>query len=332
MINYLTDAETNVAKPTLGIIVPCYNEQDVIAFCYKQLSALILELIASQSISEKSFILFIDDGSHDNTWKEVISLKSGSRIHGIKLATNVGHQNALIAGLDFCKERVDIAISTDADLQDDIEGIKDMIKLYQKGADIVVGVHTNRSCDSWQKRISAALFYRIMKQLNPQSISQHADFRLLNKKAINALAHFTEHDLYLRGITTSIGFKIATVEVARSPRLLGQSKYSFSKMLNLALNGITSTTTTPLRLILVFGLGLLITSLIAAVLCISIFFLTSHQLPSWVGFALPLYVLSGMQLLALGVVGEYLGRVHVESKRRPRYLIDTHFFSETHSR
>lgn len=305
--------------PILYIVVPCYNEEACLEETKKQLLKKMTDLIHTDSVSQKSRIVFIDDGSKDKTW-EMIS-KSPKTIVGIKLAHNRGHQNALLAGLMYAKEHCDISISIDADLQDDVNALDKMIKEYADGAEIVYGVRSERKTDSWFKRTTAQSFYKIMSFLGVETVYNSADFRLMSKRALEALSEYSEVNLFLRGIVPSIGFKTSTVSYARSKRFAGESKYSLKKMLNFAWDGISSFSTRPIRLILSLGIivflvsfGILIYSFVVKML--------GHTVDGWTFTICSIWILGGLQMFALGIVGEYIGKIYAETKHRPKYIIE----------
>lgn len=305
--------------PILYIVVPCYNEEACLEETKKQLLKKMTDLIHTDSVSQKSRIVFIDDGSKDKTW-EMIS-KSPKTVVGIKLAHNRGHQNALLAGLMYAKEHCDISISIDADLQDDVNALDKMIKEYADGAEIVYGVRSERKTDSWFKRTTAQSFYKIMSFLGVETVYNSADFRLMSKRALEALSEYSEVNLFLRGIVPSIGFKTSTVSYARSKRFAGESKYSLKKMLNFAWDGISSFSTRPIRLMLSLGIivflvsfGILIYSFVVKML--------GHTVDGWTFTICSIWILGGLQMFALGIVGEYIGKIYAETKHRPKYIIE----------
>jgi len=305
----------------LGIVVPCFNEEEVLRETACRLIALLTIMIKENRISPSSHIIFVDDGSTDNTWALIEELaNSNPSIGGIKLSRNRGHQNALLAGL-FTTEG-DALISVDADLQDDLSVIPEMLEHYYRGAEIVYGVRKDRSSDSWFKRITAHGFYRFMAALGAESINNHADFRFMSRRAIEALKEYREVNLFLRGIIPLIGFKSSIVHYDRTERFAGTSKYPLRKMLGLALNAVTSFSTVPLRLITFTGFLVFILSTIMAIWTIWIKVFTSQAVPGWASTMLPIYILGGIQILCVGVIGEYLGKVYQEIKARPRYIIE----------
>lgn len=306
-------------KPILYIVVPCYNEEDCLDETARQLSKKIESLAGAKKISQDSRIVFIDDGSKDKTW-DLISRNKQSVV-GIKLAHNRGHQNALLAGLMYAKNHCDISISIDADLQDDINAIDKMIEEYSNGADIVYGVRSERKTDSWFKRSTAQGFYKIMSLLGVETVYNSADFRLMSKRSLEALSEYTEINLFLRGIVPTIGFKTSTVTYSRAKRFAGESKYPLKKMLNFAWDGISSFSTKPIRLIL--GLGVIVSFVSLVVLLYSLIMkMIGHTVDGWTFTVCSIWLLGGLQMFSLGVVGEYVGKIYSEVKHRPRYIIE----------
>ncbi len=305
----------------LGIVVPCYNEEEVLPETAKRLTALIDRLVSRGKISPDSKMVFVDDGSRDRTWALIEEFAARDRhVSGIKLSRNCGHQNALIAGL-FTAEG-DVLVSIDADLQDDIETIEEMVDLYLAGADIVYGVRKRRETDTAFKRISALGFYRVINWLGAESIYNHADYRLMSRRAIEALKDYREVNLYLRGIVPLIGFKSAIVHYDRSSRFAGVSKYPLRRIIGLALDAITAFSLVPLRVITATGFVIFAGSMMVTLWALWVRLFTNDALPGWSSIVLPLYFLGGLQILCLGVIGEYLGRVYSETKARPRFFID----------
>jgi polyisoprenyl-phosphate glycosyltransferase len=305
----------------LTIVVPCFNEEEALRETCNKLLELLNILIEKNKITPTSKIVFVDDGSTDNTWNIIEELSHRSRkVHGIKLSNNRGHQNALLAGL--LNVSGDIIVSIDADLQDDLMAIEKMIDLHYAGNDIVYGVRGNRSSDSFLKRYTAELFYKILKLMKVNIVFNHADFRLMSRRTINELKKYNETNLFLRGLIPSIGFRSAIVLYDRRERMHGESKYPYGKMLSLAIHGITSYSSFPLRLIA--GLGLIIflftLSLSLWVFWVKIF--KGDAIPGWASSVLPMYLLGGIQLLSIGIVGEYVGKIYMETKKRPRFIIE----------
>lgn len=309
-------------KPTIIVVSPCYNEELVINDTVIQLSQKLEELITKDIISNKSFIAFVDDGSKDNTWNKISEYsKSNSLIKGLKLTGNVGHQNALYAGLIYYKNQADALISIDADLQDDIMVIEDMIQQYINGNEIVYGVRKERKTDSFFKRNTALFFYKIMLSMKVNIIYNHADFRLCSSRVLNALEKYEEVNLFLRGIIPEIGFKNSVVYYDRLERKAGESKYPIRKMISFAWNGITSFSNYPLKLVTIIGFFIFI-----GCFAMTIYALISWQLhntvPGWLSTVIPMYFLGGIQLFCFGIIGEYIGKIYSEVKKRPRYFID----------
>ena len=311
-----------IVKPIIGIVSPCYNEEDVLNETLEQLHNLIFDLVNSDLISDKSFIAFVDDGSNDNTWKIIENKASqNSFVKGLKLAGNVGHQNALLAGLLTFNEDADALISIDADLQDDIKIVEQMIEKFKTGKDIIYGVRKERVTDTFFNRNTALLFYSLMKMMKSNMIPNHADFRLCSKRVMNGLSNFKEVNLFLRGIIPSIGFTSDIIYYDRLERYAGQSKFPFRKMLSFAWNGITSFSTYPLKFVTAIGFVIFFVCLIMSGYAIVAIY-TGDTVPGWLSTVLPMYFLGGIQLFSIGVIGEYIGKIYSEVKQRPRYIID----------
>lgn len=311
-------------RPILGIIVPCYNEQDVIDDTATTLSQLLTSLKEKDKVGDKSFIAFIDDGSRDHTWERIMKLSGQfSCIKGLRLSGNRGHQIALIAGLEYYNEYADALISIDADLQDDVMVMEQMIKEYTEGVDIVYGVRNKRQNDTLFKRYTAVFFYKLMLFLGVNIIDNHADYRLTSRKVIEGLKLYTEENIFLRGIFPLMGFKSSSVFYERAKRKAGVSKYPFGKMLGFALDGITSFSIKPLRLVMVVGFLVFLTSLVmSGYILLSRYYF--NVIPGWSSLILSIYFLGGIQLFSIGILGEYLGKIYREVKRRPRYFIETY--------
>lgn len=308
----------------LAIVVPCYNEQDVIDDTALRLKGLLRCLKERVGVSDNSFVLFIDDGSSDKTWKKLvkISRESEGQIRCLKLSGNFGHQNAVFAGLDLVTGKVDCAVTIDADLQDDLSVLIAMLDQYRQGSEIVFGVRNLRDKDSFFKRLTAEVYYRLIESMGIKVVFNHADYRLMGKKSLFALSRYGEFHLFLRGIVASMGFKTSCVYYARTERQAGETKYNLTKMLALAWDGITSFSVLPLRALSVLGVAIFLISVALGGWTVLAYFYTGDTAPGWASTTLPIYALGGVQLLALGVVGEYLGKVYMEVKRRPRYLVD----------
>ena len=305
--------------PVLAIVVPCYKEESVLHETHKRLSQLLDRLITEERISSKSYILYVNDGSTDHTWKIIKEFyKNTSYACGLNLAGNVGHQNALMAGLNTVKERCDAAISIDADLQDDVNVIPEMIERYMEGKDIVYGVRRERKTDTFFKRTTALAFYRLMKTMGAKSVYNHADYRLMSSRAIQQLCRFRERNLYLRGLVPLIGYQTACVYYNRDKRFAGESKYPFKKMLNFAIDGITSFSVKPVRMIFWLGCIFLLIALCVTIWTLRAYFL-HNTVPGWSSLMISLWLVGGTILVSLGIVGEYIGKIYIEVKDRPRY-------------
>ena len=306
----------------LYIVVPCYNEEEVLPETSKRLKEKRKALIEAGVIGEKSRILFVDDGSKDKTWLLIQEFCANDTcFSGLKLAHNRGHQNALLAGLMTAKEYADIVISMDADLQDDIEAMDAFIEKYHAGNDIVYGVRSSRKKDSFFKRSTALAYDRFLQKMGVDIIYNHADYRLMSRRALEALADFKEVNLFLRGIVPLIGFQTAVVEYERSSRFAGESKYPLKKMLSFAIDGITSFSIKPIRMITALGFLIFAFSLIMLIYSIVIK-ITGHADSGWASLICSIWMIGGIQLLSLGIIGEYIGKIYNETKARPRYIIE----------
>ncbi|WP_195669005.1 glycosyltransferase family 2 protein [Bacteroides intestinalis] len=305
--------------PVLAIVVPCYKEEAVLHETHKRLSQLLDRLTTEGRISPKSYILYVNDGSTDRTWEIIKEFyKNTSYACGLNLAGNVGHQNALMAGLNAVKERCDAAISIDADLQDDVNVIPEMVERYMEGNDIVYGVRRERKTDTFFKRTTALAFYRLMKTMGAKSVYNHADYRLMSSRAIQQLCRFRERNLYLRGLVPLIGYQTACVYYNRDKRFAGESKYPFKKMLNFAIDGITSFSVKPVRMIFWLGCIFLLIALCVTIWTLRAYFL-HDTVPGWSSLMISLWLVGGTILVSLGIVGEYIGKIYIEVKDRPRY-------------
>ncbi|WP_370576136.1 glycosyltransferase family 2 protein [Serratia sp. PAMC26656] len=306
--------------PSLAIVVPCYNEKDAFPYCLDGLTTVLSALIKKGKISGKSHVLFVDDGSKDNTWWQIQSASRKSPfVRGLKLSRNRGHQIALMAGLSNAD--TDVTVSIDADLQDDIGCIEKMIDKYNEGFEIVYGVRNNRDSDSAFKRMTANKFYSLMAKLGVNQVPNHADFRLLSRTALGALNKFKEQNVYLRGLIPLLGYKSSNIYYSRDERVAGESKYPLKKMISLALEGITSLTITPLRMIAVAGIVTCLLSSIAAIYAV-IEKLQGNTVAGWTSVMIAIFFLGGVQMLSLGIIGEYIGKIYMESKNRPKFFIE----------
>ena len=304
------------------LVVPCYNEEEVLFETASRLKEKMQGLIENKQISDKSKITFVDDGSRDKTWSIIEKLNNTDKIFsGVKLSRNRGHQNALLAGLMTVKDHCDAAISLDADLQDDINVIDKFIEKFNDGCDVVYGVRSERKTDTIFKRTTAQGFYRVMKALGVDIVYNHADYRLMSKRALDSLEGFKEVNLFLRGIVPLIGYKSDVVLYERNERFAGESKYPLKKMLSFAFEGITSFSVKPIRLILVVGILMFLSSLLA-ILYFLIVWMAGKTVQGWTTVVASIWMLGGIQLLCLGVIGEYIGKIYIESKERPKFIID----------
>lgn len=306
----------------LAIVVPCYNEEEVLKETNFRLNNLLQEMVQEQLIKPTSYILYVDDGSKDQTWPLIKEYhQTNEMVRGIKLSRNKGHQNAILAGMTTVLDNCDACVTIDADLQDDIEAIKEMVKCFQQGDEIVLGVRNNRDSDTFIKRKTARLFYKLMNGLGANTIENHADFRLISNRALRELQKYNEVNLFFRGIILDLGFSTSCVYYKRNPRIAGRTKYSPSKMLGLALSGITSFSIKPIRLIFFLG-GLFSFLAVVAAIVLAILAIFGNVV-GWLPFIfLTIFFVTGLILMALGVVGEYVGRSYMETKHRPRYIIE----------
>lgn len=312
---------SSVNPPLLAIVVPCYNEQEALPRTIPDLLGVLDRMQAEGLVAPGSYVLCCDDGSRDNTWATISAWhKSDSRIKGLSLAHNRGHQFALLAGLETVCGRCDAAVSIDADLQDDPETIAEMVRCYRNGDEIVYGVRSSRKSDTWFKRTSAHAFYRFQKSMGLETVYDHADFRLMSNRAIELLCAYGERNLFLRGIVPQIGLQASVVFYERNPRVAGESKYPLRKMLSFSIDGITSFSARPLRMIFFVGLALLILDVVMSLYVFSAY-LGHDVIPGWTSLMLSTWFLGSLILMALGVVGEYIGKIFNEVKGRPRYAV-----------
>ncbi|HZG71703.1 MAG TPA: glycosyltransferase family 2 protein [Chondromyces sp.] len=316
-----------MTEPVLTIVVPCYNEEEILPMTFYELSNLLRDLKSEKRVSPHSKILFIDDGSKDRTW-QMIYKKSleDEHIRGLKLSRNVGHQNALLAGLFAAKDASDCVVSIDADLQDDIHVIKQFLKKYEEGYEVVYGVRRKRETDTFFKRTTAEGFYKLMKKMGVDLIYNHADYRLMSKKALQELEKFKEANLFLRGIVPLIGFQSTSVFYDRKERLAGETKYPLKKMLSFAFDGITSFSVTPIRMVMLVGFLSFFISLLFGVYFFSLK-IFGHTELGWTSVITSIWLLGGIQLIAIGLIGEYIGKTYKESKQRPKYIVDVDLFN-----
>jgi glycosyltransferase involved in cell wall biosynthesis len=309
-------------KPVIGIVSPCYNEELVLGETSHQLNEIIKALVSKEMISEKSFAVFVDDGSKDKTWALIEEKSSQFQyIKGLKLAGNVGHQKALLAGLLSFKDETDALISIDADLQDDVRVIEEMIVKFIAGIDVVYGVRRERTTDTFFKKNTALLFYKLMLLMKVDIVYNHADYRLCSRRVLDGLSEFKEVNLFLRGIIPTIGFSNDIVYYDRLERFAGESKYPLRKMAAFAWNGITSFSNYPLKLVTTIGFLIFFGCIIMTAYAL-IALLNGHVVPGWFSTVLPMYFLGGIQLFCFGIIGEYIGKIYLEVKNRPRYFVD----------
>ncbi|HAL02397.1 MAG TPA: glycosyltransferase [Lachnospiraceae bacterium] len=307
----------------LYIVVPCYNEEEVLPLTIPEFKKTIADLVTKGKISPLSRILFVNDGSKDKTW-EILEKEhqEDEKVLALKLARNAGHQNALLAGLSVAKEKADIMVTIDADLQDDITKVEDMVDAYHNGCQIVYGVRDNRKSDSFFKRFTAQGFYKFMNRMGVETIYNHADYRLMSKIAVEELSKYTEVNVFLRGMVPLLGYKTSCVYYSRSKREAGESKYPLKKMLSFAFDGITSFSIKPINMIVGLGIFVLFVCILAAVYAFISYF-TGNTDSGWTSLILSIWFIGGIQLLSIGVIGQYIGKIYKEVKRRPKYNIET---------
>ncbi|WP_349671747.1 glycosyltransferase family 2 protein [Lacrimispora sp.] len=312
----------------LCIVVPCYNEEQALLYTNAELIKIMNRLVESGKVDKTSFILYVDDGSKDGTWNIIENFRKQSAIiFGLKLARNTGHQNALTAGLLTAMNYADMVISIDADLQDDVTVMEEMVDLYLRGNDIVYGVRNRRDTDTLFKKFSALGFYRLMQLMKIKIVYNHADYRLMSKRALLQFSLYKERNLFLRGIVPLIGYPSATVMYDRKSRVAGKSKYSLGKMFSMAFEGITSFSIQPIRMITDLGLGIVVFSIGAAIYAFYSY-ITGKVVAGWTSTILSIWFIGGVQLLSVGLIGTYIGKIYVEVKERPRYAIEVNHLTE----
>ncbi len=305
----------------LATVSPCYNEEEVLRHSAEQLTALFERMIAECLISKDSMIVFVNDGSRDRTWEIIRELHAENKfVRGINMSRNVGHQNAIMAGMMTAREWADAVVTLDADLQDDIECIPQMVRDFEAGNDIVYGVKVSREADSFMKKFTAQSFYKLQNSMGVESVYNHADFRLMSRRALDMLSTYKEHNLYLRGLIPMIGLKHTTVDDVISERFAGQSKYTLHKMLRLALNGITAFSVRPLFLIYNIGILFLIVAFMIGIY-VTYSLVVGHVVQGWASLILSIWLVGGFILIAMGIMGTYIGQIYSETKRRPLYHI-----------
>ena len=307
----------------LGIVVPCYNEEEVLKIASEALRGVLNDLIGKGKISPDSFVMFVNDGSKDATWSLIEEEHSlyPDKVFGVKLAGNVGHQYALTAGLNTAKDMCDMSVSIDADLQDDVTVIEEMVDKYHEGKDIVYGVRKKRTTDSFFKRTTAQGFYKFMSAMGVKTVYNHADFRLMSRRAMEQFSEYKEANLFIRGIVPLIGYETDCVYYDRKERVAGESKYPLKKMLALAFNGISSFSVKPISLITSLGAIIIFLSVCAAIYALVSYF-CGRVVQGWTSLILSIWFLGGVQLLCIGLIGQYIGKIYIESKHRPRYNIE----------
>jgi len=308
--------------PALAIVVPCYNEYEMLPIAHTRLMSLLKEMIAEQTVSPESYLLYVDDGSRDSTWMLLERFaEDDDNVSAVLLSANAGQQNAMLAGIEIAGQNADAAITIDADLQDDIRAIPKMVEEYMKGYDAVYGVRRRRDSDTWLKRVTSMQFYRTMRRLGINTVYNHSEFRLLSKRVMSLLPGYSERNMFLRGIIPAIGFPQAKVIYDRRAREAGKTKYSYAKLANLAIDGITSFSVKPVRLVLWIGV-----IFIFIAFCMLVFVLwqrfTDNSIEGWASLMLSVWFCSGTILVSLGIIGEYIGKIYSEVKHRPRYQID----------
>lgn len=315
-------------KKIIWLVIPCYNEQEVLPETSRQLEEIMRGLIKKDKISDKSKIAFVNDGSKDNTWNIITDLhEKNPMFTGINLAHNKGHQNALLAGLMTAKDYAEAAISLDADLQDDVGVIEQFIDKFNEGKDVVYGVRSTRATDTVFKRSTAHAFYKLMKAMGADTLQDHADYRLMSKRALEGLAKYKEVNLFLRGIVPMIGYETDVVYYERHERFAGESKYPLKKMLSFAVDGITSCSVKPIRMITSLG-TLVFTVSIVMLIYFLIVWLLGHTVQGWTTIVISLWGIGGLILLSLGIIGEYVGKIYMEVKERPRFIIEKLLYKE----
>lgn len=315
-------------KKIIWLVIPCYNEQEVLPETSKQLKSIMDGLVKSGKISDKSKIAFVNDGSKDNTWNMIMDLHESDPIFtGINLAHNKGHQNALLAGLMTAKDYADAAISLDADLQDDVGVIEQFIDKFNEGKDVVYGVRSTRATDTVFKRSTAHAFYKLMKFMGADTLQDHADYRLMSKRALEGLAKYKEVNLFLRGIVPMIGYETDVVYYERHERFAGESKYPLKKMLSFAIDGITSCSVKPIRMITTIGTVVFTVSIVMLIYFLVVWAL-GHTVQGWTTIVISLWGIGGLILLSLGIIGEYIGKIYMEVKERPRFIIESILYKE----
>lgn len=305
----------------LYLVIPCYNEEEVLPETTRRLTEKLTGMIEARLIAPESKIVYVNDGSKDNTWPLICRFhKENPLVRGVDLSRNRGHQNALLAGLMTVKAEADIVVSLDADLQDDVDAIDRFVAKYYEGCEVVYGVRSERKTDSWFKRTTAQAFYRLMKFFGVDIIYNHADYRLMSRRVLDELEHYEEVNLFLRGLAPLVGFPSGVVTYERHERFAGTSKYPLKKMLSFALDGITSFSIKPIRFITGLGVFIFVVSLLMLLYFLIVHW-TGHTVAGWTSIMVSVWAIGGLELLAIGIIGEYIGKTYMEAKRRPRYIV-----------
>ena len=313
-----------MSSPVLFIVIPCYNEQEALPITARRMTELTDDMISREIIDPESRVVLVDDGSRDDTWRIIRELHAAdARFEGVKLAHNAGHMNALWAGMTLSAPRCDCVVTIDADLQDDVNAMYGFLEEFKNGADVVCGVRDNRQSDTWFKRTTAQGFYRIMRKLGVEMVYNHADYRLLSRRALEALLSFGEVNMFLRGMVPMLGFKTAEVTYKRGERVAGESKYPLRKMIAFAMEGITSLSNKPIRYVLLLGALCALLGVGMAVYVI-VSLAKGHTVAGWASLMMSIWLLGGLQLMALGMIGEYVGKIYMETKRRPKFILEEH--------
>ena len=314
--------------PVLYIVIPCYNEEEALPITAEKLIALTDDMIGRDLIDANSRITLVDDGSRDRTWQVISDLcKRDKRFEGVKLAHNAGHMNALWAGMTMAAKKCDCVITIDADLQDDINAMYGFLEKYSEGADVVSGVRSSRKKDTFFKRATAQGFYKLMNRMGVEMVYNHADYRLLSRRALEALLSFGEVNMFLRGMVPMLGFNTAIVEYERGERVAGESKYPLKKMIAFAMEGVTSLSNKPIRLVTLAGVICGLLGVVMAIyVLVSLF--RGHSVAGWASIMMSIWLLGGMQLVALGLIGEYVGKIYMETKRRPKFILEEYIHAE----
>ena len=313
---------------TLYLVIPCYNEEEVLPETARQLLAKMEHLMAQEKITERSRIVFVNDGSKDRTWELITQLHRDNPIYqGVNLSRNRGHQNALLAGLMTVKAHCDMTISLDADLQDDIDAIDEMVEKYYEGCDVVYGVRSARDTDTAFKKKTAEGYYKVMKLLGADVVFNHADYRLMSRRALDGLESFREVNLFLRGVVPMIGYKSDVVYYARKERFAGESKYPLKKMLSFAWQGITSLSVKPIRMIMLLGSLIFLVSIIMLIYSVIRYIMGATEV-GWTSTVVSIWAIGGLQLLAIGIIGEYIGKIYLEAKERPKFIVEQYLSDE----